>query len=116
MQTKTFEIRDAGTFIPVMAVKLEPGCEADRYLLARAGYGREPASQARYVMLVRLVGGMVSAQYDPHEWGLAMGRTMLVAHEHILAHFDELASGDVVDVEHILGLSAGPKTSERGAE
>jgi hypothetical protein len=38
---------------------------------------------------------------------------MQVAHAHIEQHFDTLKDGDVVDVEHIMGLTPSPKISER---
>jgi hypothetical protein len=108
MICKTVEIRDAATFIPALAVKLEPGCPMDSYLLARAGYGSTPWQQGEYVLLLRLE----DAPYDPfgHAGG---GRTMCAAHEHLLAHFDEIESGAVVDVEFLRGETPAPKPSER---
>jgi len=43
----------------------------------------------------------------------SLARTMLEAHRHVAAHWNELQSGDVVDVEFILGETAAPKVSER---
>lgn len=57
MIAKTFEVRDKATFIPVLAVKLEPGCEADRYLFGRAGYGTMPEAQRCFIMVCRVDGG-----------------------------------------------------------
>lgn len=108
MDAKTFEIRDDGTFIPVLAVKLCPACEGDRYLLGRAGYGTHPDEQARYVIVVKLED--CQSQYDPNRW--EHGRTMEVAHQYIREHFDELPGGAVVDVEYILGWTPQPKVSE----
>lgn len=108
MQAKTFEIRDAGTFIPVLAVRLNPGCEQDRYLLARAGYGTAGEMQAGYVIVVKLEDCL--AQYDPNRW--RHGRTMEVAHRYIMEHFDDLPSGAVVDVQFILGETQKAKLSE----
>ena len=113
MIAKTFEIRDAATFIPVLAVKLEPGNEFDRYLLARAGFGVKAETQAEYVLLCALVGRS-ECNYDPHKWS-GTARTYPVAHEYILEHFDHLPTGSVVDVEFILGLADAPKESERTA-
>ena len=115
MIAKTFEVRDAGTFIPALAVKLEPGCEADRYLLARAGFGTAPDTQKKYVFLCRLNGGPgYGGGYDPHAWP-GSTRTLSVAHKYIIEHFDALESGAVVDVEFILGLKPEPKRSETWA-
>lgn len=110
MISKTFEIRDSGTFIPVLATKLTPSCEGDRYLLARAGYGRTTESQSEYVMVTQLAGGSGRSTSDPWEW--PGHRTMLAAHKHITENFDTLASGAVVDVQFVLGEVDKPKVSE----
>jgi hypothetical protein len=107
---KTFEIRDKGTFIPALAIQLEPGCEADCYLLSRAGFGEHAAVQREYVLLAKIDGGSGKAICDPYDWGAA--RTMCVAHDYIIRHWSELASGALVDVEFILGETKSPKLSE----
>lgn len=112
MIAKTFEVRDRATFIPVLAVKLEPGCEADRYLLGRAGYSTLPGLQRNFVTLCRVDGGEGFATSDPYAW-TGHARTMTVAHKHIQEQFDQLESGAVVDVEFILGLTTEPKKSDR---
>jgi len=112
MIAKTFEIRDAATFIPALAVKLEPTNEADRYLLARAGYGRTREDQSEYVQLIRINGGSGKSACDPYDWG-TVPRTFFVAHKYIIEHFDYLESGAVICVETILGERTTPKTSER---
>ena len=115
MITKAFEIRDGGTFIPVIAIRMTPSTdsfdwqeEAERYLLRRAGFGFESPS----VILCRMesAGTDRNASYDPYAWG---GRTYPVAHNYIVEHFDELESGAVIDVEFILGETTQPKHSER---
>jgi hypothetical protein len=112
MKAKTFEVRDRGTFIPVLAVKLEPACERDRYLLARAGYGTAPERQSEYVVVWPLIGGI--ATYDEYGHALApIVRTLPEAHVYIRDHFDVLESGAVIDVEFILGETAKPKVSEQ---
>lgn len=113
MITKTFEVRDAMTFIPVLAIKLQPGCEADRYLLARSGYGSAAFTQESYVLLLCLTHGQGTYNSDPCEWEHQHVRTIPQAHQYILEHFDELESGAVVDVEYILGEKQTPKKSER---
>lgn len=107
MITKTFEIRDRGTFIPVLAVKLTPSCTADGYLLARAGYH----SPSEYIFLAKIDGGDGRATSDPYEWS-GGARTMPVAHEHIIKNWEHLPSGAVVDIEFILGESDTSKMSE----
>ena len=108
---KTFEVRDTGTFIPCFGVLCDPrqddaASEADRYLLGRAGYGI-----TRCILFTRLDGHPSNiAPYDPLEWGRS--RTMRLAHEYVIEHWDELDSGAVLDVGSMLGLNA-PKPSER---
>lgn len=120
MQTKILEIRDSATFIPVLCVDMNApqieearrasllGAEndAERYYLRRCGY---PNDGEPNILLTRLDGNG-QATNDPYAWG---GRTYPVAHQYIIDHWRELKSGDVVDVEFILGERAGPKFSER---
>jgi hypothetical protein len=108
--SKTFEIRDRATFIPVLAVKLNPVTHSDRYLFGCAGYGLLPQDQERYVYLCRVAGGTGKSTSDPFDWA---DRTLQIAHQYIVDHWDELASGAVVDVEHILGETTTPKQSEQ---
>ena len=108
MTTKTFEIRDRGTCIQALAIQLEPSDDRDGYLLERAGYGSTPADQREYIILLRLYDG--SGSHDPYSHG--HGRTMGLAHLHILDHFDELENGAVIDVEFIQGETTAPKRSE----
>jgi len=108
MILKAIEIRDAATFIPAVAIKMEPANEAQRYLMARVGF-HDGDDVVLMVMNTQL------ATADPYEWtSLGMGpRTMPVVHQWLLQHFDEVTDGDVVDVEFILGETSAPKVSER---
>ena len=110
MKTKLFEIRDEGTFIPVMAFELDYDSEAERYLLACAGYGNTPGHNIRVVVLWKMDGGNGQATSDAYKWA---SRTMNTAHLHIKEHWDELETGDVIDVEFILGETKSMKMSER---
>lgn len=109
MEAKTFEIRDRATFIPILAVRLTPVTEQDRYLLARAGYGRTPEQQGMYIQLIRINGGEGKSDCDPHGWG---NRTLTNAHQFIIDKWNCLESGAVIDVEFILGESKTAKGSE----
>jgi hypothetical protein len=104
--TKLFEIRDAGTFIPVMATLLTSDIYEEAYLIGRAGYQNyvDPTS----IMVTRL-HDCLSAN-DPYEW---TNRTMYTAHQYIESHFHDLKTGDVIDVQFILGETSVPKVSER---
>jgi len=108
MKTKALEIRDENTFIPALAVDMNPASEEQRYLLRRCGYLCDGRPN---VVLTRL-DGSGKATNDPYEWG---GRTWPNAHNWIIEHWDELADGDVVDVSFILGETQTPKVSERFA-
>lgn len=103
---KLFEIRDRATFIPVFAFRaFTLGCnEAEYYLWRRSGY-----ADNSLIMVGRLDG--YGCQFDPFEWPHA--RTMTTAHQYIEQHFDQLASGEVIDVEFILGEKPEKKISER---
>lgn len=111
MKTKVLELRDCMTFIPVLAINMNPTNEhgtydEQRYLLRRAGYAcdGEPI-----VMFSRLDGGSDVA-YDPYHW---QDRTFRVAHDYVANHWNDLVDGQVVDVEFILGEVDKPKESER---
>lgn len=113
MTVKLFEIRDRATFIAVMAVHLHTDDVKEYRLLRKAGYadsqisGRLDADEP-YIVLCKLDG--VEANYDPFCW--PNQRTMGTAHRHIIEEWFRLQSGDVIDVEFILGESAVPKPSE----
>lgn len=127
MQTKLLELRDDGTFIPVLAVNMNPGPhypdngsfsldefkkllddhEARLYLLRRCGY---PCDERPNILLTHLSADGSPAWNDPYAWG---GRTYPVAHNYIIEHWDELRDGSVVDVQFILGETDAPERSER---
>jgi hypothetical protein len=111
LHAKTFELRDRGTFIPIVAVSCKVGdganverYEADEYLLRRSGY----RSEYQTVLLTRL-DGSGKAHCDPYDWE---DRTFKTAHNYIQNNWDALTSGDVIDVEFILGETTTPKISE----
>lgn len=115
MTCKILEIRDRGTFIPMLAIKAEADhyfSEARRWLLAKAGYGITPDEQAEYVLLAQINGGNGKIACDPDDWG-QNPRTYFVAHQWIIQHWSELKDGDVVCVEYILGERDTPKQSDR---
>jgi hypothetical protein len=110
MEIKLLEVRDSGTFIPVLCVLMdEPANEAQRYLLRRCGY---PLDGSINIAMTSLHANGEPFWNDPYGWrGLA--RTMPAAHQYIYEHWPELADGDVVDVEFIQGETATRKVSER---
>ena len=108
---KTFEVRDRGTTMPVLAVRLDPANEAERWNHAHTGYGRTAAEQAQHVICLRLSGGEGKFNCDPQGWAND-ARTMPIAHQFIAANFDDLKTGAVIDVEFILGETPTAKVSE----
>ncbi len=118
IESKVFELRDDATFIPIIASRMVPvacwasGIAVDgtadsrvQWLLRRAGYSR---GRPYLVLLTRLDGGI--SEYDPYSWG--GNRTWVPAHQHIAEHWDELESGDLIDVRVLLGEESAPCESE----
>lgn len=116
MITKLFQVRDRATNMSVMAVKLgDEESSYENHILAHAGYGLDPKerSEGNYVILVDLNGGRIAACGDPFSWEfISPGRTLREAHLYLLTHFDELQSGDVIDVEYINNETDTCKTFE----
>jgi len=106
MKAKALEIRDHGTFIPALAVDMNPADDAQRYLLRRCGHSCDGSPN---VIITRL-DGSGQATNDPYAWS---GRTWPNAHDWIIRHWNELKDGDVVDVRVILGETQEPAVSER---
>jgi hypothetical protein len=107
MECKTLEIRDRMTFIPALAVNINPDNQAQRYLMRRCGY---PCDGLPNIILTRLSGDG-AATNDPYTWGNS--RTFQVSHNYIIDNWNALADGDVIDVEFILGETKHPKNTER---
>lgn len=102
MDSKFVEIRDRGTLVPALAIRL---AGADHVLARRAGYDSP--------LVILMLLSQMKCEYDPYAWG---GRTYPVAHHWLQEHFDEHKNGAVVDVEFILGERTQPKVSEFQAE
>ncbi len=90
------------TCIPAVAVHVAPTASRDIAILRRLGFRGSGT-----ILLCYLASGR--AFTDPFDWG---DRTMQTAHRHVESHWQNLRSGDVVDVEHILGETDTPKASE----
>jgi hypothetical protein len=110
MTFKILEVRDEGTHIPVMAIRMYALTDIQRYyMIERCSY---PANGSGIVVMML---DNQTATVDPYEWPLlGLGRrTMRTAHDYIETHFDELQDGDVVDVQFLLGETKVKKISER---
>jgi hypothetical protein len=110
MIARLFEIRDRGTFIPLLAVQCDPANEDERYLLAHAGFGKNAATQRRYVLCGEIDSGKFRMSYDPFDFPTG---TLRQAVEHIQANFEALESGAVIDVEFLRGERRAPRQPER---
>jgi hypothetical protein len=98
------------TMLAVVVIRLGCRNEAERYLLSRCGYGKELEDQQDFFLYAALEDFQM--QYDPYNQS---NRTRHESHKYIRAHWDELKSGDVIDVEFILGESTEKKVSEAHA-
>lgn len=107
MKVKVLELRDIGTFIPLLCVDMNAEEVSQRYLLRRCGY---PCDNKPNIAITRLAADGDRCSNDPYYW---CDRTRATAHKYIIEHWNELADGDVVDVEWILGERDTPKLSER---
>ena len=113
MKTKMFEIRDEGTFIPVICIDLTSFREFDdmqiyaleSYLMGRLGF---LGNIVHTIQLIWMSNGTTHS--DPFKWN---DRTMYTAHDYIEKNWDDLKTGEVIDVEFILGESKTKKYSEQ---
>lgn len=103
LDSKVVEIRDEGTHIGGLAIKMASESAPQRAHLRRHGY---PAN-GTCIVLMKL--GNQEASSDPYFWS---SRTMQVAHDWITNHYDEIHDGDVIDVQFIVGETQQPKTAE----
>jgi len=109
VEIKILEVRDVGTYIGVMAIRMKSDDQTQQYYFRRCGY---PADGSSIMVMILSTG---RATNDPYEWAsLGFGlRTMQIAHDYIIREFGRLQDGEVVDVEHILGETSTAKVSER---
>lgn len=108
MEVKCLELRDRGTFIPVICIRPVPDNPEQRYLLRRDGYAGNETEHC-IIMIDAQCRGVA---YDPYDW-TKDARTKPRAHLYIQEHWAELMDGDVIDVQFILGETDKPKVSER---
>lgn len=120
IETKLFELRDRSTFVPMFAVRCnaeslfthptqteQAQLNAEDYLLRRAGFD----ARSRHLVIFGKLSQPGECNYDPYYW--SNSRTLGYAHAYIEEHWDELKSGQVIDVEHLRGERPGPRVSER---
>ena len=112
MKLKILEVRDKATFIPVVAIDMNPENDEQRFYLRRMGF---PCDGQPNIAIFHANCGGDPVWNDPYGWR-GGARTYPVAHEYIIKHWHDLKDGDVVCVETILGERSTPKVSERITE
>jgi hypothetical protein len=108
-EIKLFEVRDRATHVSAVAIAISAaGAESNREsaILERAGFG-----EVRCILFGHLAEPNRGLPFDPAEHK-GPARTMPAAHSYIIEHWDELQSGDLVDVRFILGETPAPCASE----
>jgi len=110
IEVKLFEVRDRATFIPAYCVRFRDDLADTQewFLLRAAGWGPNPDC----IYMTLLEGGDTS--HNPHGFKPG-GRILQVAYAYIENHWDQLESGQIIDVEYILKETDEPKKSERFA-
>ena len=106
IECKKLEIRDRGTTIPVMAIRVIGDNPYDMSFMIHSGFSTDYPD----VFLMRY-DEVCECNYDPFKWQSG-ARTLKEAHFWIRENYDLIKDYDVVDVEYILGESTKPKISE----
>jgi len=109
MRLKILEIRDTGTFIPVVAIDMNPENAEQQYYLRRMGFACDWRPN---IAIFNLDCHGNPVWNDPYGWREG-ARTYPVAHDWIIKHWHELQDGSVVCVETIVGERQEPRQSER---
>lgn len=108
IETKLLEVRDRNTFMSVMATKTSVVGNSykaeDVYLFERAGFSYDSSLIIVYFLEAEI------GHWNPYFW---RDRTKQTAHKYIEDNWDDLQSGEVVDVKFILGETTEPKMSEK---
>lgn len=116
IETKFLEIRDHGTLVPALAIRIEHdplaallvsnatvGEIRANAIIARGGFHRGSG-----IYLMRLSDAR--AQCDPYEW--VRDRTHAAVHHWLYDHWAEVSNGDLLDVRVILGEATEPAPTE----
>ena len=103
IEVKLFEVRDRATFMPAMATQARSSDEKEIYLLKSSGFSNSP-------LIVLYFLELNEGHWDAYHWG---DRTRFTSHQYIQENWEKLKSGDVIDIEYILGETPEPKVSQR---
>lgn len=106
------EIRDKGTTIPAIAVRVDPDAfnsvRVERALLSRAGYAEDEA----YVFLLDITPPLKVWYSSNQFYGQLYSRTYPIVMRYLEDNWNAVDNYSVVDVEFILGETYKPKQAE----
>ena len=108
MEIKLLEIRDEATMFSALCINMNPGTEPERLHLRHHGY---PCDGRPNIVMTNTSADSKPATNDPYAW---RDRTFATAHHYIITNWTDLKTGDVVDVQFILGETATKKMAEIG--
>lgn len=120
IETKILELRDNGTFIPIITVLVcnERSGSQEDWLLGKCGWG--PRQDGFYLFSAADDGSHFAISCgDPkflHSQTFPVDRTFTSAFAYVSSHWDEFETGDVVDVRVILKETTEPVATDREFE
>jgi hypothetical protein len=100
---KLIEVRDMCTNITVFAFRTCDTTAVEDYYFNREGYGVDTV----------VMGRLATMEANIEHYGWENNNTLFVAHSYIEDHFDELKTGDVVDVAFLNGRRDAPVKTDR---
>jgi hypothetical protein len=111
MESKIFELRAEATLKVILAIKLSSINNKEKALLAHSGFGNSNLEVEKYFLCIAIDAGKDNdaATTDCYEHKY---NEMVIAHKFINKHFDDLRTGDVIDVDFISGRHTFCKESD----
>lgn len=116
-EVKFLEIRDKAPdgkdiAIYAMAVKLPTTQDMQvRFILSRAGFGDQADEQGWYILLMDVFAGRGTFSSDEFRHEGATARTINTAHAYLYDHWADVTSGQVIDVQYLIGKRKAPVES-----
>jgi hypothetical protein len=104
METKIFEVRDIATRIMLVVISLATTNKRELNNLRRDGYN---PSEEYYLFIWP---GFNEVSYNPDMW--IKKRTRYISTSFVGTYFNRLNTGDVIDVEYLIGESIKKKYPE----
>jgi hypothetical protein len=102
VEVKLFDVRDRGHDSAAFAMKLRPSDSQEEGIVERMGF----RGGDDYFLVGTLKPSPNWITYDQFHWrngdaGIPVDRTMFLVHGEIASRWDDLASGDVIDVSEL---------------